>query len=79
MLRLRCCLCYSGSLQVVEIVSGRELHRRCLETLRDSQGDKALVFCATKREAEQLCRELRCEGLKALAIHGDKSQRERDR
>lgn len=61
------------------MLPGRELRSRCLSLLRSRADDKTLIFCSTKRETEQLCRELRYEGLKAQAIHGDKSQRERDR
>ncbi|KAL8438846.1 hypothetical protein Efla_000764 [Eimeria flavescens] len=66
--------------QVVEVLPSSQLQARCAAVLRGAgDSEKALVFCATKRETEQLSRELRMEGLKALAIHGDKSQRERDR
>lgn len=41
-------------------------------------GERILVFVATKRMADQLTRGLRQEGWPALAIHGDKSQNERD-
>jgi len=37
-----------------------------------------LVFTATKREADRVEYELQGEGIRALAIHGDKSQRERE-
>ena len=36
------------------------------------------MFTGTKRMADQLTRSLRQEGWPALAIHGDKSQNERD-
>jgi len=37
-----------------------------------------LVFTATKREADRVEMELQHDGIRALAIHGDKSQRERE-
>merc|ERR1719336_2771072 len=37
-----------------------------------------LVFTATKREADRVEMELSSDGIRALAIHGDKSQRERE-
>ena len=40
---------------------------------------KTLVFCRTKRGADRLTRELRREGVKAAAIHGDLSQNARER
>eukprot|EP01103_Thecamoeba_quadrilineata_P011585 TRINITY_DN2794_c0_g1_i1.p1 TRINITY_DN2794_c0_g1~~TRINITY_DN2794_c0_g1_i1.p1 ORF type:complete len:515 (-),score=68.69 TRINITY_DN2794_c0_g1_i1:7-1551(-) len=49
---------------------------KCLEEIMD--GGKILIFCETKRGADYLTRQLRLEGWPALAIHGDKSQQERD-
>merc|ERR1711879_590331 len=54
--------------------------RRLLALLRDillAEG-KALVFLGTKQRADQLCKLLRGNGYPALAIHGDKTQEERD-
>jgi ATP-dependent RNA helicase RhlE len=39
----------------------------------------ALVFVRTKRGADRLVRRLSREGVEALAMHGDKSQRQRER
>ena len=36
-----------------------------------------LVFCRTKRGSDRLCRHLASSGLRAAAIHGDKSQNAR--
>jgi ATP-dependent RNA helicase DDX5/DBP2 len=41
-------------------------------------GSKIIIFTETKRGADQLTRQLRMDGWPALAIHGDKSQSERD-
>ena len=41
-------------------------------------GSKLLVFCETKRGCDTVTRQLRQDGWPALAIHGDKSQQERD-
>jgi superfamily II DNA/RNA helicase len=43
------------------------------------QHDKTLVFVRTKRGADRLAQQLRREGVKAEAIHGDLRQRERER
>jgi ATP-dependent RNA helicase DDX5/DBP2 len=43
-----------------------------------TEGRKMIVFCDTKRGADNLCRELTYNGHSALSIHGDKEQRERD-
>ena len=40
--------------------------------------DRVLIFSQTKRSCDSLCRRLRQSGFPALAIHGDKSQSERD-
>ena len=34
--------------------------------------DKVLVFCGTKRKAEELAKILNNEGFRTMAIHGDK-------
>ncbi|KAL1523138.1 hypothetical protein AB1Y20_018093 [Prymnesium parvum] len=47
-----------------------------LEALMD--GSKILIFCNSKRRCDSLTRELRVDGWPCLAIHGDKSQEERD-
>ncbi len=43
----------------------------------DRERDLALVFVRTKRGADRLAKRLQNEEVKALAIHGDKSQRQR--
>ena len=45
---------------------------------RDFDGARIVVFCATKRRCDALTRQLRLGGWPARAIHGDKSQTERD-
>ncbi|HEV7943527.1 MAG TPA: DEAD/DEAH box helicase [Solirubrobacteraceae bacterium] len=41
--------------------------------------DRAIVFVRTKRGADRLVKRLTTHGLKVVAIHGDKSQGQRDR
>ena len=43
------------------------------------QGTKTMLFTRTKRGADQLERELRAEGVKAAAIHGDLRQSQREK
>jgi len=43
------------------------------------QRDLALVFVRTKRGADRLSKRLRAHGVDAVAMHGDKSQRQRER
>jgi len=51
--------------------------RDLLVHLLKQNGDQALVFCRTKRGSDRLCRHLAASGLRAAAIHGDKSQNAR--
>jgi hypothetical protein len=65
--------------QIVEVVSDHEKiskMQRLLEKIMD--GSKILIFSETKRNCDELTRNLRMQGFPALAIHGDKSQQERD-
>ncbi|MBI3902071.1 MAG: DEAD/DEAH box helicase [Nitrosomonadales bacterium] len=47
--------------------------------LRDTELNQALVFTATKRDADSLADGLAAQGHSAAALHGDMSQRERNR
>ena len=47
--------------------------------LRSNDRDLALVFVRTKRGADRLTKKLGNEGIKAVAMHGDKSQGQRER
>lgn len=47
--------------------------------LRDGKIEHALVFTRTKRGADRVAKELNNNGIKAEAIHGDKSQGARER
>ncbi|GAB4120806.1 MAG: DEAD/DEAH box helicase [Sideroxydans sp.] len=47
--------------------------------LRDVELNQAVVFTATKRDADQIADELAAAGHAAAALHGDMSQRERNR
>lgn len=44
-----------------------------------SKMQKCLVFVNTKRGADRLVDKLRADGVKAVAIHGDRSQKDRER
>ena len=45
--------------------------------LREQEVDSALVFLRTKHRTERVAKNLRRSGLKAQAIHGDRTQRQR--
>lgn len=65
-------------LQHVEIMSPMEKQRRLEQILRSQEpGSKVLIFCTTKKMCDQLARSLTRQ-FGAAAIHGDKSQGERD-
>ncbi|GMH33579.1 hypothetical protein BSKO_01413 [Bryopsis sp. KO-2023] len=51
-----------------------------LEELLNQEGDgrRILIFCQTKRNVDDVTRELRMKGWGALSIHGDKQQQERE-
>jgi len=50
-----------------------------VEQLRGAEGASTLVFVRTKRGADRLAKRLRAHDLEAVAMHGDKSQRQRER
>eukprot|EP00250_Pteridium_aquilinum_P014185 c21831_g1_i2 orf=285-3629(-) len=64
--------------QHVEVVQPLHKQRRLEEILRSQEpGAKVIIFCSTKKMCDQLARNL-SRGFRAVAIHGDKSQSERD-
>ncbi|KAL6961847.1 RNA helicase [Sarracenia purpurea var. burkii] len=64
--------------QYVELLSPMEKHRRVEQILRSQEpGSKIIIFCSTKKMCDQLSRNLTRQ-FGAAAIHGDKSQGERD-
>lgn len=66
--------------QVIEICEDHDKYRNLLRHLRDnlSPKDRVLVFVETKKGCDMLTRSLRQDGFQARAMHGDKSQDERD-
>ncbi|KAJ8775141.1 hypothetical protein K2173_020145 [Erythroxylum novogranatense] len=64
--------------QYVEVLASLEKHRRLEQILRSQvHGSKIIIFCSTKKMCDQLARNL-TRNFGAAAIHGDKSQSERD-
>jgi ATP-dependent RNA helicase RhlE len=55
----------------------RDRKRDLLVHLLKQSGAQTLVFCRTKRGSDRVCRHLASSGLRAVAIHGDKSQNAR--
>jgi ATP-dependent RNA helicase DDX5/DBP2 len=66
--------------QHVEVVTDFEKKNKLLKHLEaiSNENGKVLIFVATKRVADDITKYLRQDGWPALAIHGDKEQRERD-
>ncbi|CAN8299821.1 unnamed protein product [Cochlearia groenlandica] len=64
--------------QTIEVIAHMEKHRRLEQILRSQEpGSKIIIFCSTKKMCDQLARNL-TRTFGAAAIHGDKSQAERD-
>ncbi|KAK9113717.1 hypothetical protein Syun_020514 [Stephania yunnanensis] len=64
--------------QYVEVVAPMEKNRRLEQILRSQEpGSKVIIFCSTKKMCDQLARTMP-RHFGAAAIHGDKSQGERD-
>jgi len=66
--------------QVVEVCADQDKYGGLLKYLRENLTDKdrVLVFVETKKGCDMLTRSLRADGFQARAMHGDKSQDERD-
>ncbi|KAL8280179.1 hypothetical protein RQP46_007509 [Phenoliferia psychrophenolica] len=67
--------------QIIEVLgSDFDKRARLLKHLEkiSAEAAKVLIFIGTKRVADDLTKFLRQDGWPALAIHGDKEQRERD-
>ena len=60
-------------------VEGDDRLDALVRTLRDRERDLALVFVRTKHGADRLVKRLGRAGVEAVAMHGDKSQRQRER
>jgi len=50
-----------------------------VEAVREEPGARSLVFVRTKRGADRLVKRLKARGVDALAMHGDKSQSQREK
>ncbi len=65
--------------QHIQVCSDYEKRGRLRAVMeRHMDGSRILVFTGTKRVADELTRDMRRDGFPALAIHGDKTQPERD-
>ncbi|GMR61368.1 hypothetical protein PMAYCL1PPCAC_31563 [Pristionchus mayeri] len=64
--------------EVMEEYDKQDRMMKLIEEINKQPERKTLIFAQTKRKADALTRSLRYKGFTALAIHGDKSQTERD-
>lgn len=66
--------------QIIETCEDKDKYRNLLRYLRENHSpkDRCLVFVETKKGCDMLTRSLRADGFTARAMHGDKSQDERD-
>jgi ATP-dependent RNA helicase DDX5/DBP2 len=67
--------------QIVDVVTEfekRDKIAKHVESEMKDENSKIIIFASTKRNCDELTSYLRSEGWPALAIHGDKEQRERD-
>lgn len=67
--------------QIIEICEEHEKELKLSNLLKEiasEKDNKVIVFVETKKKVDDIARAVRRNGHKALAIHGDKSQPERD-
>ncbi|GMI24281.1 hypothetical protein TeGR_g13064, partial [Tetraparma gracilis] len=66
--------------QIVDVTEDNEKYRKLLTYLREnlSPKDRVLVFVETKRGCDMLQRSLQMDGFNSKAMHGDKTQQDRD-
>jgi len=66
--------------QTVDVCADGDKYRNLLRYLKENltAKDRVLVFVETKKGCDMLTRSLRMDGFQARAMHGDKSQEERD-
>jgi len=60
------------------IVHEREKFKHLCYFIKSREKKQTIIFAATKQRTQRLASELRQEGFKAITIHGDLSQRQRD-
>lgn len=65
--------------QYVYYTNKSEKRKLLLHIVKEYDIDQGLVFSRTKHGADRICKELRKKGVTCAAIHGDKSQNQRQR
>lgn len=68
-------------LQIIDICEEHEKENKLMKLLGEISGEadtKIIIFVETKRKVDDIARSVNRNGWRACAIHGDKSQQERD-
>ncbi len=60
------------------IVHEKEKFKHLCNFIKNRDNTQTIIFAATKQRTQRLAEELRREGFKAITIHGDLSQKQRD-
>jgi len=60
------------------VVSVNEKFSLLVHLLQGGNGSHSLIFCATKRMTDSVAKQLKKHGIRAEAIHGDLSQKQRE-
>jgi ATP-dependent RNA helicase DeaD len=60
------------------VIQEKEKFKHLCDFIKKRDKKQTIVFAATKQRTQRLANELKQEGFKAITIHGDLSQRERD-
>ena len=60
------------------VIQEKEKFKHLCNFIKEREKKQTIVFAATKQRTQRLANELKQEGFKAITIHGDLSQRERD-
>ncbi|KAJ9595305.1 hypothetical protein L9F63_027309 [Diploptera punctata] len=67
--------------QIVDVCEEHEKENKLhnlLQEIGSERDNKTIIFVETKRKVDSITRNIQRFGYKALSIHGDKTQRERD-
>ncbi len=64
---------------VVRLEKGQNKVAKLMDLLKEEEMERVLVFTATKRQADNLCKELQHCKIYVEALHGDKRQNQRSR
>lgn len=67
--------------QIIEVCQEHEKESKLSGLLRElgcERGNKTIIFVETKKKVDDITKAIKREGWSAIAIHGDKSQPERD-